>query len=509
MKKILKAEQIREGDRYTIENEPILSEKLMERAAAACCKFILEKKINSEKRFVVVCGNGNNGGDGVAIARMLWQNGNDVLVFLSGEEEKYSPDLKMQIAKLGSGVDKHTYEELFVFEPKTNDIIIDAVFGTGLNRRPTGIYAEVINKINELKVPIISIDLPSGLYADRVPEDDNTTIVKSDLLLTLAFHKKIMFFPESENYIKKMFLIDIGILNSYIETVETDSFVATIEQIKQLHKPRRKFGHKGTYGHSLCIGGSVGKFGSVLMSAKACLRSGSGLVSVFAPSNISNNYFLYSPELMFVNNNCIDFLDKLPDLSQYQAIGIGMGLGVNEKTKNVLSKLLENKTAKIVLDADAINILGENREMLKMLSPNMCLTPHFKEFERITEPARDSFHRVEILKEFCRKHNVHVLLKGAYSITCTPDGECIFNTIANPGLATAGTGDVLTGVITALLAQGYSMKESCVIGTYVHGMSADLAEIDKCKESIIASDIIDNLGKAIKSVQRQNAFEQL
>jgi NAD(P)H-hydrate epimerase len=274
----------------------------------------------------------------------------------------------------------------------------------------------------------------------------------------------------------------------------------TKRDIKPMMHKRRKYDHKGTFGHALLIAGSYGKMGAAILTAKACLRSGVGLVHAHIPKAGYEIMQTAVPEAMLSMDRYDHYFSALPELDMYHAVGAGPGLGMEKQSQMALKLLIQECQQNMVFDADALNILAENKTWLPFLPQGTILTPHPKEFQRLAGHWKDDFEKLDILRNFCSKYHVYLVLKGAHTATCFPDGKIYFNSTGNPGMATAGSGDVLTGMITGLLAQGYTPGQAAVIGVFIHGLAGDLAMKEKGMESLIAGDIIEHLGRAFREV---------
>lgn len=499
--KILPVDLIREADNYTIINEPIASVDLMERAANACVDWIIEN-FNNPFEFCIFCGCGNNGGDGLAIARLLKLKGFKAKVYIVNHSKRKSADFEVNFKRL------YQYQ-VFVYEINTindfpylsdNEIIIDAILGSGLNNSIDGLIKDIILKINSLKNQKIAIDIPSGLYADKsnVAED---VIFKSDFTLSFETPKFAFFFPQNYQFVGNWFLLPINLSKEFIDRVEVSNYMISNDIVENIYKSRNKFAHKGNFGHALIIAGSYGKTGAAVLAAKACLRAGVGLLTVHSPSSAYNIIQQSVPEAMLhtdIDNNIFTAIDEI---EKYDVIGIGPGIGIDKKTQNALFKLIKSYKKPIVIDADAINILSNNKSMIGHLPENSILTPHIKEFERLTHKVDNDFERNVLQREFSLKNKVYIVLKGAYTAVTTPQGDCFFNTTGNPGMATAGSGDVLTGIITSLLSQNYTSIEASILGVFLHGLSGDIYKTENSEESLIASDLTDYLGKAFSKIK--------
>ena len=500
--KILSAEQIRACDAYTIQNEPVSSVSLMERAAGACFKRIA-KLVDPHRKVVVFCGKGNNGGDGLAIARMLLQSNYDVSVLIINHSDKFSDDAlanderlkKSSPAIISEISDESALEQFSGFE---NPVAIDAILGTGINKPLSGLLADTVNYINKHFKDIISIDAPSGLLIDGGRTEN---AVRSSLTLTFQLPKLAFLFPGNEKFVPEFEILDIGLSRQSIDSQHSGFFYVTAGDVSALLKPRPRFSHKGTFGHALLLAGSSGKSGAAILCAGACLRSGAGLLTVHAVEETISALLNVYPEAMSSADPEKKFITEVHRPENYSAIAFGPGTGVHETTQQVLKKLLQYYTGKLVIDADGLNIISENKTWLDFLPAGTILTPHPKEFERLTQKFNDDDERLKALKHFSQRYNCIVILKGAFSSIAMPDGNVFFNSSGNPGLAKGGTGDTLTGILLGLLARGYSAPQASIIGTFVHGYAADLLLKKNSVESILASDVISQLPRAFKKLE--------
>lgn len=492
--KILTAEQTKTADDFTIKNEPISSLNLMERAGTKCTSWIINN-YTTDIPVIIFCGIGNNGGDGLVIARLLKKKGFDVSVYVVEFSKKYSPDFSKNLKKLEKEKANIHFltENNFSFQLPENVLIIDAIFGNGLSKPISGFIAEIITTINTSNTAVIAIDIPSGLFADSNINNNSVAIIEADYTLTIQQPKQSFFAVETQKYVGEFIIINIGILPAFLNEVVTDTYFVTHESVLPLLKKRTKFSHKGTYGHSLIIAGSKGKMGAAVLASRACLKIGSGLVTALVPRIGLNVVQIANPEVMCIATSEKDFINELPDLSNYNSIGVGPGIGTEKQTQNSIKLLIQNCKQALVLDADAINILAENKTWLAFLPPHTILTPHPKEFERLAGKTSNSEEKWQLQKELAIKHQVIVVLKGAYTSIACPTGELYFNSTGNPGMATAGSGDVLTGIITGLVAQGYTPSQAAILGVYVHGFAGDKAKEALSENTLVASDIINNL----------------
>ena len=497
MLKILSSQQIRELDKFTIAHEPITPIDLMERACHAFVHWFVQH-VRFEKKIGIVCGTGNNGGDGLGIARMLHERGYSVKVWIvrgeMGETESFSTNLLRLPEKISSfEISKPTDRGLF----KDCTVLIDAILGSGLSRPTQGIYAQVISCINQTDALRIAVDIPSGLFADAHSEGE---IVLADHTVSFQLPKLSFLFPENYKYVGRWHLVDIGLSKEFLRDSSTKNYLVDAKSVKKLLKPRERFSHKGTYGHALLICGAYGKMGACILSAKAALRAGLGLLTAHVPSCGFSIIQAAVPEAMASIDPNENYFSQAPENLNYSAIGIGPGLGTNSETVNAFAKVLKEFKKSMVIDADGLNILSQNKELIELIPEGSILTPHPKEFERLAGAWITDFDRLELLRSFSIKIKSVVVLKGAYSSIATPDGSVYFNPTGNPGMATGGSGDVLTGILTGLLSQGHSSTEAAILGVYAHGLSGDLAATDLGMISLIAGDLIAFLPSAFKKM---------
>ena len=500
--KIFSAQQIKQADRFTIQQEPIASIELMERAAIQFCNRIKEY-FSQQDTFAVFCGKGNNGGDGLAIARLLIQSGFVAEVFVLNESENFSDDCLINQKKLKAlGHTIHFISTETALPAITKEtIVIDAIFGTGLSRPAKGLAADCITAINNSGATIISVDIPSGLFAD-ISSDQSSTIVKATHTFSFQFPKLAFFFPENAGYVGDWQILDIGLSEKFIAEEPTVHYQLTKTFVQSLLKPRKKFSHKGTFGHALLVAGSCGKIGAAVLAARACLRSGVGLLTIHLPECGYEIMQTTNPEAMVsIDTNHWLIGDEI-EVSLFSAIGIGPGIGMDNSTQNALHHIIENSSAPLVLDADALNSLSLQKEWLSEVPENSILTPHPKEFERLAGKAANDFDRHSIQLAFSKVYKVYVVLKGAHTCITTPTGETYFNTTGNPGMAKGGSGDTLTGLATGLLAQGYSPLETCLLSVFIHGYAGDLAKEYIGEIGMTAMDICNYLPAALKQLEK-------
>ncbi|MCC7467125.1 MAG: NAD(P)H-hydrate dehydratase [Saprospiraceae bacterium] len=498
--KIYTTTQTREWDAYTIAHEPISSFELMNRAVQVLLDWFLQIYPLRTRTVWILCGTGNNGGDGLALARHLNWEDYDAKVLVCDFSGKHSEDFDRQMALLPANGQVET-----IFRSRPGDLdfvapdalIVDALFGSGLNRALEGDWAEMVQLINALPNEVLSIDLPSGLLADQHTAPDSA-VIHAERTFSFERPKRAFFFPENAERVGEWSFRSIGLLPNFEQVAKSRDVFLTLEEAGKMIKSRPKFAHKGTFGHALLIAGSYGKMGAAVLSARACLRSGVGLLSVHSPR--CGNLVLQTavPEAMFSPDKRAKFWSEAPDLLQYAALGIGPGIGCQPESALALLGVLQACQIPLVLDADALNLLSENPEWWAFVPENTILTPHPKEFQRLFGQTSDDFQRLELLRQKAMEHRVIIVLKGAHSITALPGGDCWFNSTGNPGMATGGSGDVLTGILTGLLAQGYTPANASVLGVFLHGLAGDLAAAEKGAAGMIAGDITEYLPQAWK-----------
>ena len=500
--KILSAAQLREADNFTIKRENLAPGELMERAASSFVNWF-EHHCSREKEIAIFCGPGNNGDDGLAIARLLNERSFLVRTFLPQTNSDLADDFKLNLKRLPRQVPVVKYKsvnELGHYH-LGKALVIDALFGTGLNRPLTGLFAETIEFLNSLHPEIICVDIPSGLFSDAATPP-GSAVIRARQTVTFTCPKLAFMLPQNQGFTGLVHTVLIGLSISFMASLHSKNHFTVSEVVKPRWKPRPKFGHKGTFGHALLFAGSYGKIGAAILATRACLRSGAGLVSISLPKAGYEIMQTAAPEAMVLPDAAFENLSQLPtDLEKYSAIGIGPGIGQEAETQQVLTELLTLAPAPLVLDADALNLLGAHKELLARLPPETILTPHPKAFARLTHPVSDDFERLALLREFCEQYRCYVVLKGAYSCLATPSGNLYFNSTGNAGMATGGSGDALTGIITALRAQQSPAEDACLLGVYMHGLAGDLAKKRQGEMALIASDIIENLGLAFRKLE--------
>jgi NAD(P)H-hydrate epimerase len=493
MLKILDMAQVRALDAWTIEHEPVKSIDLMERAAKAFVSWFV-MRFDATYRVGVVCGTGNNGGDGLAIARLLAALDYAVSVWIV-RGAKESDDFTANLRRLESQVKPVEFVAGTSFSGC--DVIIDAIFGSGLTRPAEGIFEEAIRQVNSAEAIRVAVDIPSGLFADQ-----HTTgpVVKADFTVTFQLPKVAFLLPENHAYVGEWRRVDIGLDKSFIRRAETARYYLTRKAVKKLLRTRKKFSHKGDYGHALLVSGSLGKMGAAVLASRGALRAGVGLLTTRLPGCGVTILQAAVPEAMVSVDPADAFISRAPAADAFDAIGVGPGIGQSAETLSALRELLDAGKP-MVIDADALNLLAAHRELFHLVPKGCILTPHPKEFERLSGKWENDFDRLAKQLALARQLKSVVIVKGAHSAVATPEGDVIFNCTGNPGMATGGTGDVLTGILTGLLAQGYPAREAALLGMYLHGLSGDIAVREKGQQGLIAGDLVEFLPNALKTLE--------
>ncbi len=458
--KILSAKQIQQVDQYTIANEPISSIHLMERAAMAFVDEFFQYFPNLQP-VLILCGKGNNGGDGLVIARLLRYMAREVQIYIIDIALESSPDFQLNQSQLSDGIHVQYCKEAQEIKPPASDcLVIDAIFGSGLSRPLEGEFAKIIDRVNKWPNTKIAVDIASGLFADK--SSRGFTKLKVDITISFQLPKLAFFMPENDESVGDWKLVDIGLDAEYIECLAADFNLTEQEDIKAKLPARNKFAHKGNFGHAMLIAGSLGKMGAAILAGKACLRSGVGLLTLHIPRCGHDALQSTLPEAMVQLDSGFEWLSGLAQLSTYSAIGVGPGIGQHPETVNLIGDLLSKFQGKLVFDADAINIFSENRHFLELLPKNSILTPHLGEFKRLVGDWENDFDKVEKQIAFAKRYKVIVILKGAYTTISDVEGQIYINSTGNSGMAKGGSGDALTGIITAFLAQGLAEIDAAI-----------------------------------------------
>jgi ADP-dependent NAD(P)H-hydrate dehydratase / NAD(P)H-hydrate epimerase len=492
---ILTAGTIRAWDQFTMNTEPVDSWALMERAVGALEQEIVRVYPPARHPVLLLCGPGNNGGDGLGLARHLAAKHYRVTVWLAASGN--TPDHERNLALLSGfpQVRIGSWPDLPP-APSTATLIMDALLGTGFQGALRAPYPAILGWLDDKPGIRISIDMPTGLSADGRSEGPCFPAAR-----TLAFQvpRPAFFLPDSEPWIGQWKLLDIGLHRDFPALEAPETALLERADIAPLLHRRAQFGHKGNFGHALLIAGSTGMYGAARLAGEACLRSGCGKLTLHLPQEGVHVLQTALPEAMVRTDPHFSCWSQAPDMAPYQGLGIGCGIGTNDLSAKALDQVLQREGPPLVLDADALNILALHPELRDRLPANSILTPHPGEFRRLCPKSGDGSDPWQTQREFCLRHRVILILKGACTAIGLPDGRILINPTGNPGMATAGSGDVLTGVLTGLLAQGYPPEQAAMIGVYLHGLAGDLAlDCAGSPEALLAGDIIKQLGRAFK-----------
>lgn len=495
--KIFSAKQLYEADQKTSETQKISSTELMERAGNQIFQWLNKQLKGGKMPVKIFCGIGNNGGDGLVVGRLMIENGYDVTIYIVNYSDKRSKDFLINYDLIKDVTKKWptllTEKDDFPTLSK-DDVIIDAMFGIGINRPPKGWVKKLIIHINDSGAFVLSIDMPSGLYADK-PLDDSKAVIKANHTLTFTSPKLSFFLPETAEYTSYFDVLDIGLDPEYLENENPIAQLIVRQNAQKLYRPRKKWDHKGSYGHTLIIAGSYGKMGAAVLATKAAFKIGAGMVTAFVPKCGYEILQTSISEAMAITDPGITFLEEIVYPFEPDAIAVGMGIGTHKKTVAALKELFAHSKKPMVIDADALNCISENRELLENIPKNSIFTPHPGELERLIGNWENDYDKLAKAKKFAKKYKIVLVIKGANTTTLF-DNKMYINTTGNPGMATAGSGDALSGVIAGLISQGYESLIAAVFGVYLHGMAGDIAVENVGLEGLMASDIIDNLGLA-------------
>jgi len=505
MRKILTSSQVRQVDAYTIEKEPISSLDLMERAARGVTDHICHLFPNNH-HILIFAGPGNNGGDALAVARQLAQADYRVSVFLFNIGNNLSADCQSNRNRLRmmSAVDFHEITTDFVPPAiQADDVVVDGLFGTGLSRPLMGGFASVVKYINSSPAKVVAIDVPSGLMTEDNSTNVMTHVVQANYTFTFQFPKLSFMFAENESYVGKIEVLDIGLIDPQSEATSTPYYIFEEKDASVMLKIRPRFSHKGTFGHACLIAGKRGMGGAAIMASKACMRSGAGKLTVHTSAANLVPLQVAVPEAILHLEEQADLFATPFETTSFNALAIGPGIGLDDMTIRAFAQQLIYHQGPLVLDADALNILALRPELLERIPQDTILTPHKKELRGLIGASADSYDELQLTRKFACDHHVYVIIKGANSAIVTPDGDVIYNTTGNAGMATAGSGDVLTGIVLSLLAQDYSSLQSSLLATYLHGLAGDFAAHDLSQESLIATDLIDYLPRAFRHTTRE------
>lgn len=498
--KIFSSAQIHELDRYTIAHEPIKSIDLMERAAQALTQAITDEW-SSATRVVVFAGPGNNGGDALAVARMLSDKNYEVIAYLFNISGNLSEDCSVNRQRLLDKKPKALVEVTQEFEPpqlEAGMLVVDGLFGSGLNKPLAGGFASLVKYINASPAQVVSIDVPSGLMTEDNTYNIRANIIRADLTLTLQLPKLSFLFPESQPFIGRLKVLDIRLSQEGIAKIDANYTLLEENDIRPRLLRRDPFAHKGKMGNALIIAGSYGMGGASVLATRACLRVGAGKCTTHTPRHNSMLLQISVPEAIVQLDREETIFSEAVDAEDFNAVGIGPGLGTSEQTAIAVIAQLRRTQCPLVIDADALNVLANHPAWLQQLPKEIIMTPHPKEFDRIVGRSTDSYERLMKARDLAQRLQAYIVLKGHHTSLCLPDGHIIFNTTGNAGMATAGSGDVLTGIITGLLARGYKREDACLVGIYLHGLAGDIAARELGEESVMASDLIQYLPYAFK-----------
>lgn len=503
--KIFTAKQLRELDAYTMKSEPVESYDLMERAAVAMSKVIM-RRFAGKRRYVVFAGPGNNGGDALAIARLLAEGGNEIDAYIFNIGSKISSDCEKNASRLNGMKSVNVTEITKQFEPMKlaeSDIVIDGLFGTGLNKPLGGGFAGLVRYINSQPSYVVSIDVPSGLMCEDNSYNVRQNIVRANLTLTVELPKLSFFLADAACFVGESVVVPIGLSGEYKEKTSTPFSTIGASDVCGFLKRRNPFAHKGTFGHGLLVAGSYGMAGAAVLAGRACMRGGIGKLTIHTPACNKDIIQQSVVEAVLSIDSGTRFFSQAEEAAAYNAVAIGPGLGNFHDTDDAFIEQVRNCRAPLVIDADGLNILARHRGWLGQLPSKTILTPHPGEFMRLVDTEGDNYKMMAAARDMAMHYQVYVVLKGHHTLVNTPEGHTYINTSGNAGMATAGSGDVLTGILLSLLAQGYSPSEACQLGVCLHGLAGDCAEKAKGQESLVASDIIDYLPAAFKKLHEK------
>ena len=488
---LLTSPQIREADAYTIANEPISSVNLMERAAKAFVGWFVNHFPDKKQAISIYCGTGNNGGDGLAIARILHgHHYKSVNIKITRFSDKASDDFNVNLKKLQSTIAVTEIKPGDDFPDEDSAVLIDAMLGSGLNKPLHGDYEKLVKDLNSLEKTVVAVDIPTGFFSEGETKSDST-VLKAKLVITFQQPKINFLLPESGPVMECWEAVNIGIDDKFVQSLNSPYQFITEKDIRQLMKPRHKFSNKGTFGHALIVAGQAKTMGAALLCSSACAHAGAGLTTACVPESGLIALNSYLPEIMAIVRQGND----LPQIGwdTFSTMAVGPGLGNDENSLNLLCDILTNYKKPIVIDADALNILAEHKQLWAMIPEGSIITPHMKEFDRLFGESNSWWQRLQTAIEKAKEHKICIVLKNDYTITATPDGKAYFNSTSNAAMASGGMGDVLTGIITALLAQKYSSQDACIIGTYIHGKAGDELALPNRMHVVLPGKLIGQL----------------
>ncbi|MEO8771458.1 MAG: NAD(P)H-hydrate dehydratase [Ferruginibacter sp.] len=495
--KIFNSVQIKEWDAFSIKEQGILSIDLMERAAYACYSWLLNNNF-TQKHIHLFCGKGNNGGDGLALARILIENNVAVSVYILELGKTGTHDFQENLQRLHRLTSEiHFIQAGFAAPPvnNNNDLVVDALFGTGLNKPIEELALELIEFLNNTTCPLVSIDIPSGLFTDKTTKGQ--TAISATYTLSFQHYKPAFLFPENNALIGQLHLLDIGLSSNYENNEPAPYELLEAGIVKGIIKPRNKFSNKGNFGHAALVAGSYGMMGAAVLAARSCLYSGAGKLTTHIPSCGYEIMQTVAPEAMCKVSG-EKFIEDIENTDAYSAIGIGPGIGLQKSTGDLLKRIFTANPASLLLDADALNCIAADKKLLSLLPAGTIITPHPKEFERFFGKTSNDFERLELAIKKASELNIYIVLKGHHTAIITPPGKVYFNDTGNAGMAKAGMGDVLTGIITGLMAQHYTLPEAAILGVFLHGLAGDIAAEKFSQQAMQASDLIHCMGDAWK-----------
>ncbi|WP_378187944.1 NAD(P)H-hydrate dehydratase [Aquimarina sp. W85] len=505
--KIFSSQQMHSIDLATLKSQKISSLDLIERAATQVFNSIHGKLNGTDVAFHIFCGIGNNGGDGLVLSRLLIEHGYKVTTYIVNCSDKRSENFLKNYDRLVAmdipwPLQLRSEKDFPKLE--ANDMVVDAIFGIGLNRPIVSWVINLIKYINSSNTFVLSIDIPSGLYADKAP-DTKDGVIRAAVTFTFQTPKLVFFLPETANYTRDFEILDIGLDQKIIEESRAGAVLLSKNMILSMYQPREKFSHKGTYGHSLLVGGSYGKIGSMILATKAAMRVGSGLATAYIPECGYTALQTSVPTAMVITDDNDNYIEAINYTVNANAIGIGMGMGTHKKTIMAFGNLLKKINDPIVIDADALNSIASEKELANSIPADSILTPHPKELERLIGKWKDDFEKIEKAKQYSKRYKCILVIKGAFTLIINND-DVFINTTGNPGMATGGTGDVLTGMITGLLAQGYASLQAALIAVYLHGLAGDLSIQNTGYQGLLATDLVESIGKSfLKLFETKNS----
>ncbi len=504
--KIFTNEAIKKIDRETIAADGITELDLMERAASAVAYEIISRWLTT-KRIVIFAGPGNNGGDALAVARMLYEQGYRPEVFLFNIKSSHLSECcaanRKRLIDMGNIDFTEIIDNFTPPELGPDDVVVDGLFGSGLHSPLKGGYTSLVQYINNSEAFIVSIDMPSGLFCEWNEGSDRRNIIRADLTLTFGSKRLSFFFSENAEFIGQCIVLDIELNANAIDSTPADYYLIEKEDVRNMLKPRDPFINKYDNGTLLLIAGSYGMMGAAILAARGAQRIGAGLVTVHAPASANTIMQTSCPEALFEADESDICTTIINSKRRFSVVALGPGMGTSDETIDAVDHFLKNYRKPCLLDADALNCIAARPMLLRSIPKGSIITPHTGEFDRLFGKSVTDEERLKRAINQSKMYNITIVLKGHYTMMIRPDGKVYINSSGNPGMATAGSGDVLTGMIAGLIAQGYSPDNSVWMGVYIHGRAGDLAAQKLGQNSLIASDIINNIGPAILDIKRQ------